>query len=76
MNANTIYNQRIIDEQVVKTLLFLSQKQEHITFHKQLALQNIDIYALPLSKVDILPPNNQNLQFSSLHVPKTALESL
>ncbi len=75
MNANTIYNQRSIDEQFVQTSSLLEQKQKNIAFDKQRTLQKAEKLAI-MSTVNILPPNNQNLQFSSLHVPKIALESL
>ncbi len=43
MNANTIYNQLIIDEQLVQTSSLLDRKQKHITFHKLLALQKTEV---------------------------------
>ncbi len=76
MSANINYNQPEIDEYIVQTSPFESGKQIYITFHKLLLLPTIDSNASIMGKVNILPPSNQNLQFSSLHVPKTALESL
>lgn len=75
MNANTIYNQRSIDEQFAQISSLLDQKQNNIAFDKQRTLQKAQKLAI-MNTVNILPPNNQNLQFSSLHVPKPALESL
>ena len=75
MNANTSYNQRSINEQIVETSSLRGEMKGHISFYQLLSLQKIEILPI-MSMVGILPPNNQNLQFSSLHVPKIALESL
>ena len=75
MNANTNYNQRSINEQIVEISSLRGEIKEHISFYQLLSLQKIELLPI-MSMVDILPPNNQNLQFSSLHVPKIALESL
>ena len=75
MNANTSYNQRSINEQIVETSSLRGEIKGHISFYQLLSLQKIEILPI-MSMVGILPPNNQNLQFSSLHVPKIALESL
>ncbi len=50
MNDITVYTQTTIDEQVVKTRSFCREKQGHITFHKQLALQKTNQYELLLSR--------------------------
>jgi len=75
MNANTNYNQRSINEQIVETSSLRGEIKGHISFYQLLSLQKIEILPI-MSMVGILPPNNQNLQSSSLHVPKIALESL
>ena len=75
MNANTNYNQRSINEQIFEISSLRGEIKGHISFYQLLSLQKIELLPI-MSMVDILPPNNQNLQFSSLHVPKIALESL
>lgn len=75
MNVNTIYNQRSINEQILEKSSPRGENKGHISFYQLLSLQKIEILPI-MTMVGILPPNNQNLQFSSLHVPKIVLESL
>ncbi len=76
MNANTIYIQVTIDRQVVKTSSLKSQKRGNIITFDEQPTEQLAEKISDRHEVSIRSPNNQNLQFSSLHVPKPGLESL